>query len=86
MPSPGSSVPEQRAIPEQRATTETTYRISGMTCEHCVRAVSAELSALPGVLGVTVALEPGAATVTSTEPLALTAVRAAVEEAGYDLA
>jgi copper chaperone CopZ len=90
MPSPGSSVPEPRAATEPRAAadpqaTAVTYRISGMTCDHCVRAVRAELRALPGVLEVTVALDPGAATVTSSEPLTLTAVRSAVEEAGYTL-
>jgi copper chaperone CopZ len=80
MPSPASSVPEPRTP------TQATYGISGMTCDHCVRAVTAELRALPGVIDVTVRLDPGTATVSSTEPLAPQAIQAAVAEAGYQLA
>ena len=62
------------------------YTVTGMTCEHCVRAVTAELSALPGVDTVRVDLGTGAVTVTSAAPLADEQVRAAVDEAGYELA
>jgi copper chaperone len=65
--------------------TSTTYHVTGMTCEHCSRAASAELSALDGVTGVTVGLVPGGAsavTVESTTLLADEAVAAALEEAG----
>ena len=61
-----------------------------MTCEHCARAVSAELRALDGVSDVAVELVPGGAsavTVTSDAPLAAAAVAAALDEAGaYRLA
>jgi len=63
-----------------------TYAINGMTCDHCVTAVSAELGQLPGVRDVRVDLAAGTATVTSTEPLDADAVRDAVDEAGYELA
>jgi copper ion binding protein len=63
-----------------------TYAIKGMTCNHCVTAVSAELGQLPGVRDVRVDLAAGTATVTSTEPLDTDAVRDAVDEAGYELA
>jgi copper chaperone len=63
-----------------------TYTVTGMTCEHCVQAVTGELSALPGVADVKVDLGTGAVTVTSEAPLPDDAVRAAVDEAGYDLA
>lgn len=63
-----------------------TYTVSGMTCEHCVRSVSEEIGELPGVQSVDVTLESGAVTVTSEAPLDPAAVRAAVEEAGYELA
>jgi copper chaperone len=56
------------------------YHVSGMTCEHCARAVSAELKQLSGVSDVTVDLVPGgvsAVTVSSEEPLAGQAVAAA---------
>ncbi|AYF30142.1 MULTISPECIES: heavy-metal-associated domain-containing protein [Micromonospora] len=64
---------------------ETTYQVSGMTCGHCVNSVSTELSALPGVTDVQVDLASGRVTVTSQNPLDADAVRAAVDEAGYDL-
>ncbi|PWR10529.1 copper-transporting ATPase [Micromonospora sicca] len=70
---------------EQRPVTQT-YAVTGMTCEHCVRAVTGELSALPGVEEVQVDLTTGTATVTSTAPLPVESVRAAVDEAGYELA
>ena len=63
-----------------------TYTVTGMTCGHCVQAVSGELSALPGVEDVQVDLASGAVTVTSEAPLTDDAVRAAVDEAGYELA
>nr|WP_221376936.1 cation transporter [Actinoplanes polyasparticus] len=63
-----------------------TYTVTGMTCGHCVQAVTGELSALPGVDDVQIDLASGAVTVTSEAPLADDAVRAAVDEAGYELA
>ena len=70
--------------------TSTTYQVTGMTCEHCVRAVTGELRALDGVREVTVELVPegsSAVTVTSEAPLAAGAVAAALDEAGdYRLA
>ena len=63
----------------------TTYTVTGMTCGHCVDAVRAEVGRLPGVTAVRVDLAGGMVTVTSQEPLDDAAVRAAVDEAGYDL-
>ncbi|HZN19186.1 MAG TPA: cation transporter [Micromonosporaceae bacterium] len=65
---------------------QTTYTVSGMTCGHCVQAVTGELTKLPGVQDVAVDLPTGAVTVTSDGPLARDDVRAAVDEAGYELA
>jgi copper chaperone len=68
----------------------TIYAVTGMTCEHCVHAVSNELTRLGGVTGVTVELVPGgqsAVTVTSDQPLLTDDVSAALDEAGdYQLA
>jgi copper chaperone CopZ len=63
-----------------------TYTVVGMTCSHCVAAVTEEVSAVPGVAAVGVDLASGGLTVTSTEPVDEGAVRAAVEEAGYEVA
>lgn len=63
----------------------TTYTVKGMTCGHCVNAVTGELSRLDGVSDVHVDLGTGAVAVTSDRPLAADDVRAAVDEAGYEL-
>jgi copper ion binding protein len=65
--------------------TTTTYTVKGMTCGHCVNAVSAEVGALPGVTDVEVDLATGVVTVTSEQPLDSGSVRSAVDEAGYEL-
>ncbi|MGW0499436.1 heavy-metal-associated domain-containing protein [Streptomyces sp. NPDC003007] len=62
------------------------YDVKGMTCAHCVQAVSSELAGLPGVDDVQVDLPSGRVTVTSEQPLDRAAVAAAVDEAGYELA
>lgn len=64
----------------------TTYQVPGMTCGHCVSAVSHEVGTLPGVTNVDVDLATGEVTVVSEHPLDREAVRAAVDEAGYELA
>ena len=63
----------------------TTYIVAGMTCSHCVNAVSSEVGQLSGVTAVQVDLATGNVTVTSEQALADDAVRAAVDEAGYEL-
>jgi len=69
--------------------TTATYTVTGMTCGHCVGAVSEEIRRLPGVSEVDIELVPGGAsavTVTSAAPLDEPAVREAIGEAGYELA
>jgi copper chaperone len=68
------------------AMTISTYTVSGMTCEHCVRAVTEELAKVDGVGAVEVDLATGAVTVASDAPLDDRAVATAVDEAGYELA
>jgi len=65
--------------------TTTTYRVTGMTCDHCVRAVTTELVLLPEVRSVDIDLAEGAVTVTSDGPLDQEEVREAIDEAGYAL-
>jgi copper chaperone CopZ len=69
--------------------TTQTYPVTGMTCQHCVAAVTEELTAIDGVSSVSIDLVPdGASTVavTSESALEIEQVRAAVDEAGYELA
>ena len=62
-----------------------TYTVAGMHCGHCVASVSEEVQEIAGVEDVDVVLETGALTVTSTQSIDDAAVKAAVEEAGYQL-
>jgi copper ion binding protein len=66
--------------------TTATYEVRGMTCDHCVRAVSGELQGIDGVTDVEVDLASGEVTVTSDRALDTDEVRAAIDEAGYELA
>jgi copper chaperone len=62
------------------------YTVAGMSCDHCVRTVSAELLALQGVSDVTVDLSTGLVRVTSDGTLTTGTISAAIHEAGYELA
>jgi copper chaperone CopZ len=64
----------------------TVYKVSGMSCGHCEGAVSGEISQLPGVSSVQAVASSGEVTVVSAAPLDEEAVRAAVDEAGFELA
>ncbi|MET8162947.1 heavy-metal-associated domain-containing protein [Streptomyces sp. NPDC057456] len=64
----------------------TVYKVSGMSCGHCEGAVSGELSELAGVTSVKAVASTGEVTVVSTAALDEEAVRAAVDEAGFELA
>jgi copper ion binding protein len=63
----------------------TTYTVTGMTCQHCVDAVTSEIGEVPGVTGVEVDLDTGRVEV-SGEGFTDEQVAAAVDEAGYQLA
>ncbi len=66
-------------------TVTTVYKVSGMSCGHCEGSVSGELLELPGVSSVTAVAASGEVTVVSAAPLDEAAVRAAVDEAGFEL-
>lgn len=69
--------------------TTATYLVTGMTCQHCVNAVTEEITALDAVTTVAIDLQPDAVslvTVTSETPLDLADVVMAIDEAGYELA
>ena len=62
------------------------YLVTGMTCTHCVNAVTEEVSAVDGVTQVDVDLDSGRLTVVSDGPVPFDLVAAAVDEAGYTVA
>ena len=62
-----------------------TYIVSGMSCDHCKAAVTEEVSAVEGVSSVSVDLDSKRVDVTGAR-LDDAALRAAIEEAGYEAA
>jgi copper ion binding protein len=62
-----------------------TFRVEGMTCDHCRNAVAAEVSTVPGVRAVSVDVEAGTLTVSADQPVDQSDIAAAVDEAGYTL-
>ena len=62
------------------------YLVTGMTCQHCVHAVTEEVSAVPGVDDVSVDLDSGKLTVVSNDEVPFAAIASAVDEAGYAVA
>ena len=63
--------------------TTSTYTVVGMTCGHCVAAVTEEVTKIDGVTSVDVDLPSGRVTVESDQPVDDAAFAAAVDEAGY---
>ena len=63
--------------------TTSTYTVVGMTCGHCVAAVTEEVGKIDGVTNVDVELASGRVTVESDQPVDDAAFAAAVDEAGY---
>ncbi|MFD7322859.1 heavy-metal-associated domain-containing protein [Streptomyces sp. NPDC059875] len=70
---------------ETKTELTTVYQVKGMTCGHCEGAVTSEISEIAGVSSVKAVAATGQVTVVSEAPLDEEAVRAAVDEAGYEL-
>jgi copper chaperone len=66
--------------------TTTTFTVTGMSCGHCVAAVTEEVSKLDHVNSVAVDLATGAVTIDSDGPIDPVQFAAAVDEAGYEVA
>jgi len=73
-------------IHQKRSDDMTTIKIKGMSCQHCVMAVTKALTKLEGLKNVQVSLEKGEATFEEEKPVAANLIREAVEKAGYDVA
>lgn len=64
----------------------TEYVVTGMTCSHCVNAVTEEVAAIAGVAEVSVDLASGSLTVVSDAAVPFAEIERAVDEAGYTVA
>lgn len=84
----GSAASGTSSPPADAASETTTLSVEGMTCAHCVRAVTEELNALEGVTVIDVDLRVGDASlvrVTASRPVDDSEISAAIDEAGYTL-
>ena len=66
-------------------TSTESFAVVGMSCQHCIDAVTAEVGRIPGVEQVEVDLATGTVRITSVGAVDRAAVRDAVEEAGFEL-
>ncbi len=64
----------------------TAITVAGMSCGGCASSVRAELTTVPGIIDVDIDISSGTVTIDSEAPVDAAAIRAAVEEAGYQLA
>jgi copper chaperone len=62
-----------------------TIKVNGMTCQHCVAAVTKALESIDGIANVKVDLEAGTATYDEVTTVDAEAIRRAIEDAGYEL-
>lgn len=62
-----------------------TIKVKGMSCQHCVRAVSTTLSGIEGVKNVSVDLASGEAVFEETKPVDVETLRERLKKAGYEL-
>ncbi len=62
-----------------------TIKIKGMSCQHCVKAVTKALSEITGIRDVTVDLERGEATFEEVQPVDQELLRERIKKAGYEL-
>ncbi|MBB1257743.1 heavy-metal-associated domain-containing protein [Streptomyces alkaliterrae] len=70
---------------DTRPNTTIVYKVTGMSCGHCEKAISEEVGALAGVTSVTASAKDGLVTVDAATALDEESVRAAIDEAGYEL-
>jgi copper chaperone len=61
------------------------FKVTGMTCGHCVNSVTEEVSEVPGVSNVQVNLEKAELKFDSETEIPFSIIEAAVKEAGYEV-
>lgn len=63
----------------------TTIKIGGMSCQHCVRAVTKALGSIEGIEDVQVDLEKGDASFSEKKPQEISIIKEAIKRAGYEV-
>ncbi|MBN1882570.1 MAG: heavy-metal-associated domain-containing protein [Deltaproteobacteria bacterium] len=62
-----------------------TIKIKGMSCQHCVKAVTGALTNIDGIKNISVSLQNGEAVFDEVGPVDYDEVRRNIEDAGYEL-
>jgi copper chaperone len=62
-----------------------TIKITGMTCQHCVKTVTETLEGIDGIENVSVNLDEGEATFDEKDSVDMTIVHEKIEDAGYEV-
>ncbi len=62
-----------------------TIKIKGMSCQHCVMAVTKALGSIEGIKDVRVDLEKGEATFTEVKPIDRKAIGEKIKKAGFEV-
>jgi copper chaperone len=61
-------------------------KIAGMSCRHCVMAVTKALGGIDGISNVNVDLEKGEASFDEAKPVEISVIRERIRKAGFDVA
>ncbi len=64
----------------------TKIKIAGMSCNHCVMAVTKALNGIDGVANVAVDLKNGEASFDEVKPVDMTVIKECIRKAGFDVA
>ena len=62
-----------------------TIKVDGMTCQHCVAAVTKALESIDGIASVRVDLDAGTAAYDESASVDIEVIRKAIEDAGYEI-
>jgi copper chaperone len=75
----------KKMIGENKGETMKTIKVKGMSCSHCVKAVTAALQAVDGVDHVKVSLEAGEATFDENNQVDMSVLKEKIRKAGFDV-
>jgi copper chaperone len=76
---------EERESRKGKGASMTTIKVRGMSCQHCVMAVTKALGGIDGIKDVHVDLEKGEATFTEEKPVDRTLIGERIAKAGFDV-
>jgi copper chaperone len=75
----------RRENKKEKGTNMTTIKIKGMSCQHCVMAVTKALAGIAGTKDVRVDLQKGEASFTEEKPVDRVLIRERIAKAGFEV-